>query len=90
MFAAELARAAGRLDDATAERHRAVLTALGLPVSYVHGALDELVETMRGDKKARSGRLRFVVLDGLAVRAVSTTDRALLERAYTAISRASS
>ena len=30
------------------------------------GVLDELVETMRGDKKARAGTLRFVVLDGLA------------------------
>ena len=34
VFAAELARAAGRLDDATADRHRAVLDAIGLPVSY--------------------------------------------------------
>ncbi|MGI9064144.1 MAG: 3-dehydroquinate synthase [Pseudonocardiaceae bacterium] len=66
VFAAELARAAGRLDDATADRHRAVLSALGLPVSYDVGALPELVEVMRGDKKTRSGVLRFVVLDGLA------------------------
>jgi 3-dehydroquinate synthase len=90
VFAAELARAAGRLDDATAERHRSVLTALGLPVSYVPGALDELVETMRGDKKARSGRLRFVVLDALARPGrLDDPDRTLLERAYAAISRAS-
>ncbi|MDR3034606.1 MAG: 3-dehydroquinate synthase, partial [Kitasatospora sp.] len=34
VFVAELARAAGRLDDATADRHRAVLESLGLPVSY--------------------------------------------------------
>src|SRR5688500_12822054 len=34
VFAAELARAAGRLDDATADRHRAVLSSLGLPVGY--------------------------------------------------------
>ena len=66
VFAAELARVAGRLDDATADRHRAVLDAIGLPVSYPDGVLEELVETMRGDKKARSGTLRFVVLDGLA------------------------
>src|SRR5919107_719719 len=66
VFAAELARVAGRLDDATADRHRAVLDAIGLPVSYPDGVLEELVEIMRGDKKARSGTLRFVVLDGLA------------------------
>ncbi len=66
VFAAELARAAGRLDDHTADRHRAVLGALGLPVTYLPGVLPELVETMASDKKARAGLLRFVVLDGLA------------------------
>lgn len=66
VFAAELARLAGRLDDETADRHRAVLTALGLPVSYAADALPELLQTMRLDKKSRDGALRFVVLDGLA------------------------
>jgi 3-dehydroquinate synthase len=89
VFAAELARAAGRLDDATADRHRTVLAALGLPVSYVPGVLDELVETMRGDKKARAGTLRFVVLDGPAKPGrLEAPDRALLERAYAAVSSA--
>ena len=66
VFAAELARAAGRLDDATADRHRSVLSSVGLPVAYAPDALPELIESMRGDKKARLGTLRFVVLDGLA------------------------
>jgi 3-dehydroquinate synthase len=88
VFAAELARAAGRLDDATADRHRRLLAALGLPVSYSPGVLDELVATMHGDKKARSGKLRFVVLDGLGVPGrLEDPDRDLLERAYAAISR---
>ena len=56
VFAAELARAAGRLDDATADRHRSVLSSVGLPTTYTPGALPELVESMRGDKKARGGR----------------------------------
>ncbi len=87
VFAAELGRAAGRLDDATADRHRALLSALGLPVSYVPGALPELVETMRGDKKSRSGMLRFVVLDGLAQPGrLEGPEPELLERAYAAIS----
>jgi 3-dehydroquinate synthase len=86
VFAAELARVAGRLDDATADRHRSVLTALGLPVAYVPGVLDELVATMHGDKKARAGRLRFVVLDGLAKPGrLEDPDRTLLERAYAAV-----
>jgi 3-dehydroquinate synthase len=66
VFAAELARQAGRLDGVTAQRHRSVLAALGLPTSYAAGALPELVEGMRVDKKTRGGVLRFVVLDGLA------------------------
>jgi 3-dehydroquinate synthase len=66
VFAAELARLTGRLDDATAERHRTVLTSLGLPVSYEADALPQLLEYMAGDKKTRAGVLRFVVLDGLA------------------------
>ena len=55
VFAAELARAAGRLDDATADRHRSVLASVGLPVTYTPGVLHELVDSMRGDKKARAG-----------------------------------
>ncbi|MEJ3654864.1 3-dehydroquinate synthase [Actinomycetes bacterium KLBMP 9759] len=87
VFAAELARAAGRLDGATADRHRAILESVGLPVSYTAGVLPELVETMRGDKKSRAGMLRFVVLDGLARpgRLEGPTPE-LLETAYAAIS----
>jgi 3-dehydroquinate synthase len=87
VFAAELARAAGRLDDATADRHRSLLAALGLPVNYPAGVLDELVDTMHGDKKARAGKLRFVVLDGLATPGrLEDPGRDLLELAYAAVS----
>ncbi len=86
VFAAELARAAGRLDDPTADRHRRVLSALGLPTTYAPDALPELVESMRGDKKARGGVLRFVVLDGLAKPArLENPDLALVETAYMAL-----
>ncbi|GAA1997583.1 3-dehydroquinate synthase [Nakamurella flavida] len=66
VFAAELSRAAGRLDDETADRHLTVLHTLGLPTTYDPDALGELVTTMGSDKKTHSGTLRFVVLDGLA------------------------
>lgn len=87
VFAAELARNAGRLDDSTADRHRALLAGLGLPVAYQPDALPELVEIMAGDKKARGGLLRFVVLDGLAKpgRLEGPTPE-LLEAAYAAAS----
>jgi 3-dehydroquinate synthase len=66
VFAAELARATGRLDTATADRHAALLGGLGLPTGYDPDALEDLVGIMGSDKKTRGGRLRFVVLDGLA------------------------
>lgn len=66
VFAAALARLAGRLDEATAARHRAVLERLGLPVRYRADAFADLLAAMRVDKKARGARLRFVVLDGIA------------------------
>jgi 3-dehydroquinate synthase len=83
VFAAELARLAGRLDGAIVDRHRNVLTMLGLPVSYDADALTELMGFMAGDKKTRSGVLRFVVLDGLAKPGrLEGPDPALLAAAY--------
>jgi 3-dehydroquinate synthase len=66
VFVAALANRAGRLDDATAARHRTALERLGLPVTYRADAWPDLLATMRVDKKSRGARLRFVVLDGLA------------------------
>jgi 3-dehydroquinate synthase len=86
VFAAELARLAGRLDDETAARHRTVLTSLGLPASYDPDALPQLLEVMRTDKKTRAGMLRFVVLDGLAKPArLEGPDPSLLAAAYSAV-----
>jgi len=83
VFAAELARLAGRLDDATARRHRTVLASLGLPVSYDADALPQLLEYMAVDKKSRAGVLRFVVLDGLAKPGrLAGPDPSLLAAAY--------
>jgi len=87
VFAAELSRLAGRLDAAIVERHRRVLTALGLPTSYPAGVLPELLDAMRVDKKARGATLRFVVLDGLAKPGrLEGPEPARLEAAYAAIS----
>lgn len=82
VFAAELGRLAGRLDDATADRHRRVLAAVGLPISYA-GDWSRLHAAMRVDKKSRGSRLRFVVLDGLArPRMLEDPDPSLLVAAY--------
>ena len=82
VFAAELGRLAGRLDDATAERHRAVLQSVGLPTQYA-GEWAKVHPVMAVDKKSRGSRLRFVVLDGLArVRMLEDPDPTLLVAAY--------
>ncbi|MDX6351193.1 MAG: 3-dehydroquinate synthase [Streptomyces sp.] len=83
VFAAELGRLAGRLDDATADRHRAVLESVGLPLSYRYDQWPKLLETMKVDKKSRGDRLRFIVLDGLAKPTVlEGPDPAVLIAAY--------
>ena len=87
VYAAELARLAGRLDPATADRHRAVLRRLGLETTYDGTAWAALLGAMRRDKKARGGQLRFVVLEGLARPAVlSGPDPQLLADAFAALS----
>jgi 3-dehydroquinate synthase len=87
VYAAALGRRLGRLDDATADRHREVLTAVGLPTSYRADAFDTLLDTMRVDKKARGNRIRFIVLDGLAQPvAVDEPDPAVLAAAYSEVS----
>jgi len=87
VYAAALARRLGRLDDATADRHRSVLESLGLPTRYRADAFGALLETMRLDKKARGNRIRFIVLDGLARPvAVDDPDPAVLCAAYQEVS----
>jgi 3-dehydroquinate synthase len=83
VFAAALARHAGRLDDGVAARHERVLRLLGLPVRYDGAPWADLHATMRVDKKARGARLRFVVLDALARPSIldSPSDE-LLTRAF--------
>ena len=87
VFAAELARAAGRLDDATADRHLEILHALGLPTTYDPDALGELVTIMGSDKKTRSGHPAFrgPGRAGQAGSAGRVRIRALLAAAYSVI-----
>ncbi|WP_394552230.1 3-dehydroquinate synthase [Agromyces sp. MMS24-JH15] len=82
-FAAELGRLSGRLSDEVADRHKRVLDLLGLPTTYPVGRWNTLLATMQRDKKARSGQLRFIVLDDLAKPTVlQAPDQSLLFAAY--------
>jgi len=86
LFAAELSRQAGRLDDQTAARHGAILRRLGLPTAYRADALDDLLAGMAVDKKTRGSRLRFVVLDRLAGASIlAGPPPELLRSAYAAV-----
>ncbi|WP_326696513.1 3-dehydroquinate synthase [Streptomyces sp. NBC_01754] len=87
VFAAELGRLAGRLDDATADRHRAVLESVGLPLTYRGDQWPKLLENMKVDKKSRGDLLRFVVLDGIGRPTVlEGPDPAILLAAYGEVS----
>lgn len=88
VFAAELARLAGRLPDDVVARHRSILTALGLPTSYRGDRWDQLLSAMRRDKKSRGDVLRFVVLEGVGKPTrLEGPDPALLAAAYAEVSR---
>lgn len=88
VFAAELAKAAGELDEVTAKRHTTVLESLGLPTHYHAKAWPHLLQSMRVDKKARGDKLRFVVLSGLAEPVIlEDPDPKLLEQAYASVGR---
>ena len=88
VYVAELARLAGRLDEAVVKRHRSILASVGLPTSYRGDRWPELLEAMKRDKKSRGSLLRFVVLDALAEPSrLEGPEPALLQAAYAEISR---
>lgn len=86
MFAAELSHLSGKLSEAEVDRHRAILTSLGLPTTYRDRQWPKLEDSMKRDKKTRAGLLRFVVLDRIgSVSRIEGPDPALLLSAYDAI-----
>jgi 3-dehydroquinate synthase len=88
VYVAELARLAGRLDSATADRHRRVLHSLGLPTAYAGASWQELHEVMRIDKKSRGDRLRFVIIESVGRPAIlQAPPDALLEGAFARLAR---
>nr|WP_042438916.1 3-dehydroquinate synthase [Sanguibacter keddieii] len=87
VFAAELARLAGRLDDEVVDRHRSILASVGLPLTYRGDRWEQLLAVMRRDKKSRGDLLRFVVLEDIGkVGRLEGPDPTLLAAAYAEIS----
>lgn len=86
MFAAELSHLAGKLPEEDVDRHRAILTALGLPTTYRDRQWPKLEDAMKRDKKTRAGLLRFVVLDRIGrTSRLEGPDPSLLLAAYAAV-----
>lgn len=65
VYVAELARRAGVLSDELAARHAATFGSVGLPTTWSGAGFDDLLASMRVDKKSRGNQLRFVVLHDL-------------------------
>jgi 3-dehydroquinate synthase len=87
VYAAELGGRGRALPAEIVERHRTVLAAVGLPVTYPAGHWPALLAAMRVDKKTRGRTLRFVVLDGIAKPTILAAPAdELLREAYAAIS----
>lgn len=83
MFVANLAQLAGKLDAAVVERHKAVLSGVGLPVTYNRATFNQLHDAMKIDKKSRGAKLRFIVLEKVGQPVIlEAPDAALLIAAH--------
>ncbi len=85
VFAAELGRRMGRIDDGRVAEHRRVVAAYGLPSTLPPGVdTDELVVVMGRDKKATGG-LTFVLDGPRGVEVVPDIDRDTIEATFEAL-----
>ena len=88
VFAAEVARLAGKLTQQDVALHKEMLASVGLPVAYRADAWPELRPTMSLDKKARGARLRMIILDGIGNPVgYDSPPEDLLTEAYQAVAR---
>ncbi len=71
-LAADLSRRLGLLEAADVARIEAAVAAAGLPARIEGLSLAAAVESMRGDKKAEAGEIRFIVLERIG-RAIQRT-----------------
>jgi 3-dehydroquinate synthase len=89
VFAAALAASLERVDADAVDRHRGVLTSLGLPADVpFEASADDLLAVMRRDKKAEGG-LTFVLParrgDHVVLESVHDPDRRALDDAFAAV-----
>ncbi len=63
--AGALGQALGMVDDTFVTRQRACIEAYGLPTRWDALPVDDALEAMKKDKKARAGTLKFIVPEGM-------------------------
>ncbi|MFM1909936.1 MAG: hypothetical protein RLZZ545_634 [Actinomycetota bacterium] len=87
-FIAHLSHDLGLISRETRDQHMAVLSRLGLPISYQSGSWPELYAAMKMDKKSRGNSLRFVAISepGSTQRLEAPSEAALLA-AYEKVSQ---
>jgi 3-dehydroquinate synthase len=61
MCAAQLAQRCGLIGPELAQRQQCLLEAFGLPIAPKHWPITDLLATMRTDKKALAGKMRFIL-----------------------------
>ena len=62
VFAAELSNLVGDLSSTDVEKHRKILSAFNLPITYPKSALPSLLKLMMSDKKVKNQKIRFIGL----------------------------
>jgi 3-dehydroquinate synthase len=87
-FIAHLSHDLGLISRETRDQHMAVLSRLGLPISYQSGSWPELYAAMKMDKKSRGNSLRFVAISepGSTQRLEAPSEAALIA-AYEKVSQ---
>jgi len=86
VFVAEVAYRLGMIGVAELDRHKELLSGLGLPVTWAGPGWADVREIMGRDKKARGSTLRFVLLEGIGrVKVVPDIDEDVLRESYAAI-----
>ena len=66
VFAAELSKVSGYLNQDIVDQHRAILSKFDLPITYDKSALPKLLELMASDKKSRGSTIRFIGITDIA------------------------
>ena len=74
VLAADLSLRLGQLNTVGFERIRDLIAAAGLPVDPPKLGKNEMIQTMRLDKKNSAGNIKFVLLDGLGRAKIQTAD----------------